>query len=658
MPNNTSHKALKKGFTLIELIVVIVILGLLAALAVPTFGSVLQNTKNEITYSELEAAARNTKALHLIQSKAAWEDETVVTALSESAVAAFAEGIFAADEIKQAPQRLVENEAPEAGVIGYSIDAEGDLRLVKLTTDNRAAVVTLDTISGGAQVESDKSFPAVTVNAGILDLPALAPNEPEAPEVPETPIESVVLAQPADLAFSNDATTSKGILTWSPVQDATSYEVSVNGGAPEAASSNSLEVSTTPGQELTFSVTAIAGETRSIPADHTVRIEAAIPQNLTSKLVYTSKWSPGGLTLNWDEVPGATSYNVYRGATLLSQVTTNSYTGSHNLKAASSVTVKAVTASGEGEASAPTKLAYLNTNTWTQQFTADGVTRVNPSLGLVFSASTTRSYELYRNSESTPVSANSGNAFLDYTDSTLTPSTDHTFRVVVKDGNSTTETSTTFKTPPKSPKLNVVGTPTLEFSDEVKAVVNVVWPALDSSRVTYSLYSSPDGNFASNATLVEEGLFADSEGSLNYAVYMNEGERTYYRVVGVDKDGVSSIPSAATDTVVNVLPFGSSNSPTTNLSASMNGPRAATLTWTGNVALDQVLQRKLSTSSTWETLHTVTGNPQDNTTNRYYTQDFVDQSIVVNGTTKTYEYRVVTKGASGDHTMSTSFTVK
>ena len=71
-------KATKKAFTLLELIVVIVVLGILAALAVPTFSTVKEKSADSIALKNAQAVQRDFDA----QAAIAASDSSVTPSAS------------------------------------------------------------------------------------------------------------------------------------------------------------------------------------------------------------------------------------------------------------------------------------------------------------------------------------------------------------------------------------------------------------------------------------------------------------------------------------------------------------------------------------------------------------------------------------------------
>jgi prepilin-type N-terminal cleavage/methylation domain-containing protein len=57
------HSLRRKAFTLLELIVVVVVLGILAALAIPSFSTVKQSAAEKVAYQSAEGIVRNAEAL-------------------------------------------------------------------------------------------------------------------------------------------------------------------------------------------------------------------------------------------------------------------------------------------------------------------------------------------------------------------------------------------------------------------------------------------------------------------------------------------------------------------------------------------------------------------------------------------------------------------
>jgi prepilin-type N-terminal cleavage/methylation domain-containing protein len=91
----TLRRGPKKAFTLLELIVVIVVLGLLAALAIPTFARVTKRSQDASTSTTVAAVLRDARALMAFQDKGYTWEEALGTAAAETAAPAAA-GLSAA----------------------------------------------------------------------------------------------------------------------------------------------------------------------------------------------------------------------------------------------------------------------------------------------------------------------------------------------------------------------------------------------------------------------------------------------------------------------------------------------------------------------------------------------------------------------------------
>lgn len=85
-----------KAFTLLELIVVIVILGILAALAIPTFMRVIEKSKDAAAGVSLSSIARNAQAISAFSPDTNFEFTDIEKAVSETSGKALDAGVYAA----------------------------------------------------------------------------------------------------------------------------------------------------------------------------------------------------------------------------------------------------------------------------------------------------------------------------------------------------------------------------------------------------------------------------------------------------------------------------------------------------------------------------------------------------------------------------------
>ena len=86
----------RKGFTLLELIVVIVVAGLLAAIAIPSFNNVKTEAKKQAGYQEVVAFVKEINALAAFTSALDASDQAAEALEDIGGTASYGSGIFTA----------------------------------------------------------------------------------------------------------------------------------------------------------------------------------------------------------------------------------------------------------------------------------------------------------------------------------------------------------------------------------------------------------------------------------------------------------------------------------------------------------------------------------------------------------------------------------
>jgi prepilin-type N-terminal cleavage/methylation domain-containing protein len=173
-------RASRKAFTLLELIVVIVILGLLAALAIPTFSRVTKKSQDASTSATVSAMLRDASALMAFQSSGyTWEHAAKDAAKETSYNAA---GSYAAGTLEA--RRDV---TPARGQVGYSVNASNTALVLAVRSASENVCVGAATSSGVSSVScvpeasdpnaaaSSTSFSSKTYASVLSGESALAP---------------------------------------------------------------------------------------------------------------------------------------------------------------------------------------------------------------------------------------------------------------------------------------------------------------------------------------------------------------------------------------------------------------------------------------------------------------------------------------------------
>lgn len=246
------NRSKNRAFTLLELIVVIVILGLLATMSVPTFKNIIDKSKLNTDIASMQALAR-----------------------AEIATAAFGAGVYNKLSVEDTITSVrggsglwspVETSS-EFGEVAFKIgDTNTSLQLVTLSSTAKDCIVA--NING--------TSPVITVTAPVNNTCSVS-LEGETPETPEVP-DAQAPSAPTGLNVTLNETDGLANLTWAAVSNATGYKIfngttlvtEVDGNA------SSMSIAINEGETLNLNVVAFnaAGDSNASEVVSITRPEA------------------------------------------------------------------------------------------------------------------------------------------------------------------------------------------------------------------------------------------------------------------------------------------------------------------------------------------------------------------------------------------------
>ena len=342
-------------------------------------------------------------------------------------------------------------------------------------------------------------------------------------------------AAPTDLSalVSEDSVS----LSWSEGSGADSYKVYRDSSLLQSVSTNSFSDTKLDDADYLYEVASVNdyGESAKASVSATVNnVPPEAPDNLSAL--------PSGNTvsLTWDEVSDATSYNVYRNSSLVASPATNSYTDTVSAEGTYSYEVSSVDDAGESTSKANISV-IVNLPPDAPSNLSASVNGDSVSLTWDEVSDATNGYKVYRNGSL--IASPTTNS---HTDTALADAT-YSYEVsAVDDAGESTKASvsaTVNNVPPAAP--------TSLTASVNQDSVNLTWDTVDDATEGYKVYRN-------------DVLIASPTTNSHTDIGLADG--TYlYEVSAVDTVGESTSKASASATVNNVPP----EAPT-NLIASIN----------------------------------------------------------------------------------------
>lgn len=306
-----------RAFTLLELIVAIILLGVLAALAVPTFVHVIERSKDGATKTTLSAIARDAQALHAFDSSSPWSPTQIETAISETSSSALS-GLWADGPLVPVASSPSSSTRPQPGQVVYAIDNSSSVFGLAMRSGSKVCALAADAskiLASGCVASSDNPAQDVIKNPSSWSDGSASgnsnggTNSGGSDDVLLAPLNVTASAHPSD-PYSVD-------VSWSSVAGAASFKVerSVNGGswAPLSTLSSTryLDSAVTPGSSYSYRVFSQNASSSSVASRASASV-TIVPRPVTG---LTANVDVFKVALSWDASAGASSYSVFRADT-------------------------------------------------------------------------------------------------------------------------------------------------------------------------------------------------------------------------------------------------------------------------------------------------------------------------------------------------------
>jgi prepilin-type N-terminal cleavage/methylation domain-containing protein len=160
--------AKRRSFTLLELVVVIVIIGILALLAVPTFQSIIDRSQVESANTTLSSLVREAQTLAAYDGRSTWNAGDFTAAVAD--LPAAQQGVSAA------AWTIVDGDVqPPTGSISVSISGDESTAGLSIATDGGCAAVSAQTTGPAERVQADPCTGDGARAAGTAPLGPLGP---------------------------------------------------------------------------------------------------------------------------------------------------------------------------------------------------------------------------------------------------------------------------------------------------------------------------------------------------------------------------------------------------------------------------------------------------------------------------------------------------